>query len=56
MTSDEERQKAARHLFRMMKSGAIKVRINQTYSLRDAPKAQADMAARRTTGSTILLP
>jgi NADPH2:quinone reductase len=56
MTSDEERQKAARHLFRMMKSGAIKVRINQTYGLRDAPKAQADMAARKTTGSTILLP
>jgi NADPH2:quinone reductase len=56
MTSDEERQKAARHLFRMMKSGAVKIRINQTYKLREAPQAQADMQARKTTGSTVLLP
>jgi NADPH2:quinone reductase len=56
MTSDEIRQKSARHLFRMLKSGAVKVRIGQTYALRDAPKAQADMAARKTTGSTVMLP
>jgi NADPH2:quinone reductase len=56
MTSDEERQRAARQLFRMMKSGAIKIRISQTYKLRDAPQAQADMQARKTTGSTVLLP
>ena len=56
VTTDEERQAAARHLFRMLKSGAVKARIGQTYPLRDAPRAQADMAARKTTGSTVLLP
>jgi NADPH2:quinone reductase len=56
MTDDEIRQKSARHLFRMLKSGAVKVRVGQTYPLRDAAKAQADMAARRTTASTVLLP
>jgi NADPH2:quinone reductase len=56
MTSDEIRQKSAQHLFRMLKSGAVKVRIGQTYRLRDAPQAQADMAARRTTASTVLIP
>ena len=56
MTNNEERQTAARHLFRMLKSGAVKIRVGQTYRLRDAPQAQADMAARRTTASTVLLP
>ncbi len=56
MTSDEIRQRAARHLFRMLKSGAVKIRIGATYKLRDAPKAQDDMENRRTTGSLVLVP
>ena len=56
MTSDEIRQKAARHLFRMLKSGTVKIRIGGTYPLRDAPRAQDDMERRRTTGSLVLLP
>jgi NADPH:quinone reductase len=56
MTSDELRQRSARHLFRMIKSGAVKIRIGGTYKLRDAPQAQDDMENRRTTGSLVLVP
>ncbi|MBT3885777.1 MAG: quinone oxidoreductase [Rhodospirillaceae bacterium] len=56
MTSPDVRNAAARHLFRMMKSGAIKVHAGQTYPLREAAKAHRDAAARKTTGSTLLIP
>jgi NADPH2:quinone reductase len=52
----EELQKAARDLFRVVKSGKVKIAINQTYPLSEAATAQQDLEARRTTGSTILLP
>jgi NADPH2:quinone reductase len=52
----EELQKAARDLFRVVKSGKVKIAINQTYPLSEAATAQQDQEARRTTGSTILLP
>jgi NADPH2:quinone reductase len=34
----------------------LKVDINQTYALRDTAQAHRDLEARKTTGSTILLP
>ena len=37
-------------------SGKVKIEVNQTYALKDAAQAQADLVARKTTGSTILLP
>jgi NADPH2:quinone reductase len=43
-------------LFSMIKSGKVHININQRYSLADAAKAQTELSARRTTGSTILLP
>jgi len=43
-------------LFRMVKSGKIKIEVNQTYALKDAARAHEDMAARKTTGSTVLIP
>jgi NADPH2:quinone reductase len=46
----------ADELFEMIISGKIKVDISQRYSLADAAKAQTELSARRTTGSTILLP
>ena len=52
----ETRRKSARHLFRMLKSGAVKIKIGQTYDLKDAAKAHRDAEGRKTTGSTILLP
>ena len=54
--SREDLVKAARELFTVVKSGAVKIRINQTYALRDAAQAQNDLEARKTTGSTVLIP
>src|SRR4051794_9684957 len=45
----------ANELFEVVKSGAVKIEINQTYPLKDAAKAHADLAARKTTGSTVFL-
>jgi NADPH:quinone reductase len=47
---------AARELFSVVKKEAVKIRINQTYPLREAAQAQADLESRKTTGSTVLLP
>jgi NADPH2:quinone reductase len=46
----------ARELFEVIASGAVRVRVAQTYSLRDADRAHRDLEARKTTGSTVLLP
>jgi len=48
--------KSAQELFSVVKSGAVKIRINQTYPLREAAQAHADLEARKTTGSTVLIP
>jgi NADPH2:quinone reductase len=45
----------AKELFDVVQSGAVKIGVNQTYPLKDAAKAHADLAARKTTGSTVLL-
>ncbi|WLI45455.1 NADPH:quinone reductase [Pseudomonas beijingensis] len=52
----ENLQRMADELFGMIASGKITVDINQRYPLAEAAKAQAELSARRTTGSTILLP
>jgi NADPH2:quinone reductase len=46
---------AANDLFAMVGSGKIKIEISRTYPLRDAPRAHADMEARKTTGSVVLM-
>jgi NADPH2:quinone reductase len=46
----------ARELFEVIASGAVRVRVAQTYPLRDADRAHRDLEARKTTGSTVLLP
>jgi NADPH:quinone reductase len=43
-------------LFEMISSGKVKTSINQRYALADVGQAHIDLEARRTTGSTILLP
>lgn len=45
----------AKELFEVVESGAVKITVNQTYALKDAAKAHADLGARKTTGSTVLL-
>ncbi|MGH9159705.1 MAG: quinone oxidoreductase family protein [Vicinamibacteraceae bacterium] len=47
---------SARALFDVVLSGAVKIEINQTYPLAEAAQAHRDLEARKTTGSTILLP
>jgi NADPH2:quinone reductase len=46
----------AAELFGMVEGGKIKIDINQRYALRDVAQAHRDLEARKTTGSTILIP
>ncbi len=46
----------ARDLFAVVQSGAVKIEIKQTYPLSEAAQAHRDLEARKTTGSTILIP
>jgi NADPH2:quinone reductase len=46
----------AHDLFDVVQRGIVKIAVNQTYPLADAAAAQRDLEARRTTGSTILIP
>ncbi len=43
-------------LFDVVVSGKVRIEVNQTYPLREAAQAQRDLEARKTTGSTVLLP
>ncbi|OYV35975.1 MAG: quinone oxidoreductase [Rhodospirillales bacterium 20-64-7] len=43
-------------LFAAVTSGAVKIQVNQTFPLADAAAAHIALEARRTTGSTVLLP
>ncbi len=52
----EDLLSAARELFSAVKNKTIRVRIGQSYSLSEAAEAHRDLQARRTTGSTILVP
>jgi len=45
----------ANDLFAMVAGGKIKIEISKTYDLQDAPRAHADMEARKTTGSIVLV-
>ena len=51
-----ELRDSAEALFDVVGSGAVKIAVNQTYSLRDAAQSHRDLEARKTTGSTVLLP
>ncbi len=48
--------KTANDLFKVVRSGAVEIGINQTYALKDAATAHRDLEGRKTTGSTILMP
>jgi NADPH2:quinone reductase len=47
---------AAKALFSMISSRKIRLRIGQRYPLADAAQAHRDLEARKTTGSTVLIP
>jgi NADPH2:quinone reductase len=52
----EDLEATAAELFEVVRSGAVKIRVNQTYPLKDAAEAHRALEGRRTTGSTVLLP
>jgi NADPH2:quinone reductase len=52
--SDLER--VAADLFDVVGSGAVKIQVNQTFSLKDAGAAHTALETRKTTGSTVLVP
>jgi NADPH2:quinone reductase len=52
----EELVAAAKELFDLVLAGKIKVTPRQSYPLKEAAQAHRDLEARKTTGSTILVP
>jgi NADPH:quinone reductase len=52
----EELAASAADLLEVVSSGAVRIDVRQTYALKDAAQAHRDLEARKTTGSTILLP
>ena len=52
----EELVAAAKELFDLVLAGKIKVGPRQSYALKDAAQAHRDLEARKTTGSTVLVP
>lgn len=55
-STPESLQGMADELFKMLASGKIQVGEVQQYPLKEAATAQTELSARRTTGSTILIP
>ena len=52
----EATQAMADDLFAVVSSGAVKIRIDQRYPLAEVAQAHRDLEARKTTGSTVLMP
>ena len=52
----EATQEMADDLFAVVLSGAVKIRIDQRYPLEQVAQAHRDLEARKTTGSTVLMP
>ena len=49
-------QLMGREWFEALLAGKVKISVNQTYAMKDAAQAHRDLEARKTTGSTVLLP
>lgn len=54
--SREDLLGSANALFDVVRSGAVKIEIKQTYPLSESVQAHKDLEGRKTTGSTLLLP
>jgi len=52
----EDLEAMAADLFDVVKSGKVKIEVNQTYALKDAAQAHRDLQSRKTTGSTLIVP
>ncbi len=56
MVEREELLALAKDLFDVVHSAQVRIEIGQTYALADTAQAHRDLEARKTTGSTVLLP
>lgn len=56
IASRAELVERAAALFEVVRSGQVKIEVLQRYALTDAAQAHRDLEARKTTGSTVLLP
>ncbi len=54
--SEADLRKSSEDLFTKVLSGELKVEVNQRYPLADVQQAHRDLEARKTTGSTVLIP
>ncbi|MBD2842905.1 quinone oxidoreductase family protein [Erythrobacter rubeus] len=52
----EDREAGMARVWDMIGSGKVKITVGQTYPLVEAAQAHRDLEARRTTGSTVLIP
>src|SRR5664280_2258902 len=52
----EAMQAMSDDLFAVVESGKVKIHIEQRYALADAAQAHRDLEARKTTGSTVIIP
>ncbi|MBN9513796.1 MAG: quinone oxidoreductase [Alphaproteobacteria bacterium] len=51
-----ELEASAKSVFKMVKSGKVKIAIDQHYPLSEAAQAHIDLESRKTTGQTVLVP
>jgi NADPH2:quinone reductase len=56
LATRESTQAMADDLFSMVTSGKVKIHVDQRYPLAEVQQAHRDLEARKTTGSTVLLP
>jgi NADPH2:quinone reductase len=56
ISTREITQAMADELFEVVESGAVKIHIEQRYALADVVQAHRDLEARKTTGSSVLIP
>jgi NADPH2:quinone reductase len=56
LTPRSKLEASAEELFDMITRGKVKVEIDQRYKLADAAQAHVDLAGRKTTGSSVLVP
>jgi NADPH:quinone reductase len=56
VASRSDLELSAGRLCAVVTSGAVRIEIGRSYALRDAAQAHRDLEARKTTGSTLLLP
>jgi NADPH2:quinone reductase len=51
-----ELERRARQLFSMLRSGKVKIAVNQKFALADVAEAHRALEGRRTTGQSVLIP